>query len=776
MSTQNPDIIQRIPYFFTYTWNWSNTSSIEMEMQNNITISIVNPSINSTRYIKLTNSLDIYTFSITGQSTPSVINGNTLYKITTDSAGIVTTVRLLPTDYFPSSYAYSPAVSTADIVLDSQYLPVTSSLTAWGDFQQTVNTVTPSTVSSAINDRTAVSFTSDSLELVTTRKVKAAMFVVKGLVNTTNPIFSSSESTPVGKALVSTAGVYDVDISGVSGSTIYWGLTSINGSVPIVGDKCNTSVVLNTTDTYLIYISFNNAINLKYLGKSGTSFANYKLGEFITWDVQPEQLEVDRMSAYLAHKWDVALPSSHPFQNKMPIDGQAPSYTRVDNNTDLLSALSAKVPGTTIYLANGTYQIPSRQDLAAYTQIIGEGENTIIEPEATWVSDFADVASGGTEAYTDYLFSHSSSGVNSNFKGNLTFTDLTLTAPDIHGAIYTSYIKNLTVLRSTIKLCGWSGIRYKNSTYLKVDSCKFIDAGSTKAVVAGSIYGEFVKDSVISNTSFRNTLSSYKSVGFKSDGCSTVTISNCELKSGGFSIEVPFKQNDYGNVVQNCILGHATSIPKGGNGGEVFFTDYTRDSNTGVCTLNGKTAWKFKNCRFQNGYAIEFHRNSTEIDTCVAFPLDSGQSNFVSQFGTTIKGLGPTLIHDSWFKVGRGIFWADGGTERLHVINNRIESISTSTTDGFIGLKSDATINYASCNVKNNIFDATAKAKPLMRNSLTQQNVVIENNTMINVTDTSTYTNTQTSNPIGPVATPVFDAGVNGQYHIDGWTITPAWV
>jgi len=79
--------------------------------------------------------------------------------------------------------------------------------------------------------------------------------------------------------------------------------------------------------------------------------------------------------------------------------------------------------------------------------------------------------------------------------------------------------------------------------------------------------------------------------------------------------------------------------------------------------------------------------------------------------------------------------------------------------------------NYATIQIKDNIIECNAaNPRPLLRNPASD-GAVMQNNTLVNITDTAAYANPDTGATRGPTAPLSFSCGVHSEYLVNGWTV-----
>lgn len=672
---------------------------------------------------------------------------------------------------------WTPEDGSAKVYLDPEDLTVGTGLSAWTDrisgssFTQSDSALQPEVLSAAINGNKAVKFDGDGLESAGAR-LKSAMFVVTGLPASAGVgIFSGGGNSPSQHLILKTGGTFDVSVDGSSSAN--WGGASVNGGdLTIGGDIDIPSFSFDDTGTYLVYVTFGEAFSMADLGKRGSNYGDFTLGKFIGWAEQPEPVERHKAEAFLAADAGLTLPTGHPFGAVQPELEATGDYTKVTTTAELVSAVANAIPGETINIAEGTYKLTAPLVLLPFMSLVGSGDGTIITNDSAWAPGFSDVEQGGTESYAAYLIREAK--FNSLYKGTTTLTDIKFTGEDLHGAFYAVSSRNLSIARCKFQDFGWSALRLRFAEESRIIDCQFIDAARERRIAGGSIYGHVWKGAHVKDCYFeRTSAQSQEFYGIKSDDADDLLIEYCESKMKSFFIEVPHGFSNVRNEVRHCVFDGAISVPKGAGGGEVYAETGTYDTTDGSMTFDGELSWYIHHCYSRTSYMVEGARNSLWIDQVVVNDENNITGNVWSDFADALAD-GPVWITNSRITAVRGVFWANKGCENVHIWNNVIRSVADSTTDGFIGLATNANADYTTCSFKNNEVISSVVSKPLMRNSQSTSEVVVENNTMTGVSDAASYTNSQTSDPIGPVPSLQFAVGVNGQYLVDDWALTLA--
>lgn len=107
-------------------------------------------------------------------------------------------------------------------------------------------------------------------------------------------------------------------------------------------------------------------------------------------------------------------------------------------------------------------------------------------------------------------------------------------------------------------------------------------------------------------------------------------------------------------------------------------------------------------------------------------------------------------------------------TELLAAVENGIIARTTKEprADGLFGFNDKS--GFVEFRFTDNIIECEGTPRPLFRNDASGGSVV-ENNKLVNLTDTARYQNKATGKPQGPEQPLKFACGVNGELTVDGW-------
>jgi len=442
----------------------------------------------------------------------------------------------------------------------------------------------------------------------------------------------------------------------------------------------------------------------------------------------------------------------------LPTIGFAAPITTTD---ELIKALSGSSGETIIELAAGTFEVSSQLILKKGTTLKGAGmEKTILTNAVSFQGNRATLPDPeqNHEKFdrTGYLIQLEEKA------SDITISDLTLTGPKLHGAIFGWGNQKLHFHHLKIEDFMYSGFRSYDTRELKLHDCLFIDAGQRwengkpgvkGGITGGGIFTFWLKDSEIFNNRFLDTKPepNLHYYGIKGRQAKRVHIHHNTIETN-FSIEFAF-ENDEDVEIDHNICHGTISIPKHGGG---------------PVPASGKT-FNIHHNYFKNGYAIEYMRNGAEIHHNL-FDFDSQKDggNLISEFGT-IPAKGSTDFHNNLVNnPGRGVMWMNAPYADLTVRNNHIIARTTSTPreDGLFGFNSKS--NFKSFTFNDNIIECLGTPRPLFRNDESGQ-IQMSNNQLTKVTDTQRYQNPKSKTRPGLEAPLIFQCGMNGELTVDGW-------
>ncbi len=437
-----------------------------------------------------------------------------------------------------------------------------------------------------------------------------------------------------------------------------------------------------------------------------------------------------------------------------------PAAVPVSTVEELVAVVRDGEEGAVIEVGPGRHELAAPLALKAGMTLKGAGvDRTILTHAPEWRPSVAtlpdpEMTTKGmdTEAYLIRL-TDSAAGI--------AISGMTLTAPQLHGAIFGFGNEGLHLHDLRIQDVLWSGVRTFKMTGAKIHDCEFIDAGGKwkkggipsdgGGISAGAIFAVWMADSEISHNRFTRTQMD-KADGFY--GIKGRQGRRCRIHHNtigvSFSIEFP-SEGDEDMEIDHNVLHGVISIPKP-ESGRTFHIHHN---------------W------MTTSYAIEFVRNGVEIDhNLFDFQIDSDGGNLISGFGKA-GAPGPAWFHNNLVSnPGRGVIWINEPYSNLEIQNNHIISRTTVTprTEGLLGFHPQS--DFGTIRIVNNVVECEGTARPLLRKGV-GANAVIENNRLVNVTDADDYGIPTADAKPGLEAPLKFECGVRGEVVVDGWKATP---
>jgi Right handed beta helix region len=442
------------------------------------------------------------------------------------------------------------------------------------------------------------------------------------------------------------------------------------------------------------------------------------------------------------------------------------SAMTVDTAAKLVQAVCDGAEGTTIHLAAGRYELDATLELKAGMTLTGAGvDKTTLTHTAAWtpltksLPDPEMTLDGlDTDAYLIRL-KRDTAGV--------TVSNMTLYCPQLHGALFAWFHTNLHLHDVHIKETRWSGIRTFGMQHAKIHDCEFIDAGGrwdrgepgvNGGITGGGIFAIWMGDCQIYNNRFVRTRPgpAEEFYGIKVRQGSRCHVHHNTIETN-FSMEFPF-ENDEDNEIDHNVCAGTISIPKYAGG---------------VVPKSGRTFHIHHNW-FKDSYSVEFVRNGVEIDhNLFDFDVQADHGNLLSSFGDVVTP-GPASFHNNLVSnPGRGVVWFNEPFSHLVVRNNHIIARTTATPrdEGLFGL--NGLSDFRTITIKDNIIECEGQPRPLLR-SPESYSALVENNTLMNVSDVAKLKNAKAPRPIGLEQPLEFECGAYGAYKVVGWKVIPA--
>ena len=439
-------------------------------------------------------------------------------------------------------------------------------------------------------------------------------------------------------------------------------------------------------------------------------------------------------------------------------------HANLSETAGIVTSINNGKPGETIEIPAGRFVIDQQLRPKAGMTIKGAGMNkTILVPIPTWkpsVKTLPDPETNVSKMDTSgYLIQLEKKA------DNITISDLTLTGPNLHGAIYGFGNVNLHIHNVKVQDFLASGIRSHAMKQSKIHDCEFIDAGGRwkrggipgkdGGISGGAIFGVWTRNTEIFNNRFTRTQEGKEHGHFGIKGRQFI---DCRIHHNtidvNFSIELPFENDENVEIDHNVCHG-TLSLPK------------YKGGKTGI-----KSSFHVHNNWITKSYAIEFSRNHVEVnENFFDFSTEDDGGNLVSEFSKVLSP-GPAIFHNNLIKnPGRGLFWTNGGYNNLKFYNNHVIANTLTRKDGLFGFNGKV-MDFSTISIHDNIIECNSKnPRPLMRNEASY-GARIQNNTLTNITDTDKYINPQADAKTGLIVPLKFNCGVNGEYLVDGWKVS----
>lgn len=431
------------------------------------------------------------------------------------------------------------------------------------------------------------------------------------------------------------------------------------------------------------------------------------------------------------------------------------------------AAVRDGVDGATIELAAGTFAFAETLELKAGMTLKGAGlDRTILTHTPSWKPSTRTLPDPemrleglDTDAYLIRIRRDTE---------RVTISDLTITAPQLHGAIFSWFHSGLHLHHVRIKDTLWSGVRTFGMQKARIHDCEFISTGGRwdngqpgvkGGITGGGIFACWMSDCEIHNNRFtfmpeRNGPED-EYYGVKVRQGVRCRVHHNTIRAN-FSMEFPF-ENDEDNEIDHNVCHGTISLPKFAGG---------------VVPKSGRTFHIHHNW-FHDSYSIEFVRNGVEIDhNLFDFPTQHDHGNLIAAFGNE-PAKGPASFHNNLVSnPGRGVVWINEIFNRLEVRNNHIITRTTATprTEGLFGFHPEC--DFRTIVIRDNRIECEGQPRPLLR-APESYAAIVQNNELVNVSDAAKLPNPRADRVIGLEKPLQFQCGVNGEVTIDGWKARP---
>jgi len=456
------------------------------------------------------------------------------------------------------------------------------------------------------------------------------------------------------------------------------------------------------------------------------------------------------------------------------------TIVNVSNVSQLINAVNNGAQGDTISVAAGTYELTASLTPRTGMTIRGAGiANTILKPASSWNPGTKglpyDPTNSGAVNISAYMFNLGGRDGDHLPDGNdhISISDMTLDGrKQLQGAVFgfdANYLKIYNMYLHDYTFCG---IRVISSTNLVVHDNEFINmAIDGMDPEAGGIVFAYLSNSEIYNNQFYfATHGVYYGAGVNAGNY--FGIKGRQLRQSRihhntimvhFAIELPFENDEDVEIDHNYMSGWI-SVPRDWDGG---------------ATPTSGVGFHIHHNYFSKGAILEYPRNCVEVDHNL---IDNDRNEpgvlFTSQPSALMTG--PTKIHDNLIKnPGMAIaeVWQYNNFQfyNNHLIStpNAGNTWNGALWDVCFKFSPSNEMDHRTCVFKDNIFDCSAFPRKLFWGGM-GSDLIVQNNTMINVTDTANYSNPNTGAKRGPLAPLGFTCGTHGSYTVNQWTILPS--
>jgi hypothetical protein len=435
-------------------------------------------------------------------------------------------------------------------------------------------------------------------------------------------------------------------------------------------------------------------------------------------------------------------------------------FAQVTDVAALMAAVNGGAPGASVQIAPGTYALTAPLQPKSGMTLVGAGSGlTIFTAAAGWSPGLAGLPDNSVDHNTvvraAYLIDLGNDAM------DVTLGDLTLTAPQHHGAIYGNNCDRLHLRDMRFENFLWCGVRTFRMDGGRIHDCSFLDAGGrsggSTGQNGGSVFTTFVKTSEFWNNRIAKSAAHPGNFfGFKGRQAIDCRIHHNTV-GVSFAVEFPF-ENDRNVEIDHNDFNGGVSIPKFGGGAVVPPAD-------------GRSFHIHHNW-VRRSYALEWARNSAEIDhNFFDFSLTDDTGNLVSNFGSEAAP-GPTFFHNNHIRnPGRGLFWSMGVFNGLTFANNHVRANTLTRSDGLFGF--NPANDFTTTIIRDNIIEGVAaNPRPLVRNAASHA-AVIQNNTLLHISDTASYANPVSAASKGPLTPLRFEVGAQGETFVESWKSYP---
>ncbi|MEM6767705.1 MAG: T9SS type A sorting domain-containing protein [Bacteroidota bacterium] len=433
------------------------------------------------------------------------------------------------------------------------------------------------------------------------------------------------------------------------------------------------------------------------------------------------------------------------------------TFAQIQTSQELVDAITNGSPNDTVLIGSGTFLIPFTLIPKEGMVIQGAGKcQTVLQPVESW--------DPGTEGLPDNGVKHQTAredGYLFNIKSDdITISDMTLQgSAKLHGAVLGKFSSRVKLHHLKVVDFIWSGIRTYAFKHAQIHDITFIDAGGKqKPTTGGSLYLTWTKNSEIWNNIFIETddfdRGNFYAIKGREMRDSRIH-HNSIMVFGDFPIEIPH-DNDHNVEIDHNYLPGPVSIPKGDGG---FYP-------------NDGYAYDIHHNYFSAPYSLEWHRRGVKVHhNLFDFKTEQDYGNLISGFASSDIDDGEVEFYNNLIKnPGRGVYWNNGPFDGFKFYNNHVIANTTITPrkEGLFGMNKKT--DFSTIVIKDNIFEINGLSRPLMRNE-ESRSAIIENNTLMNVSDADKYDNPETNAPRGILDPLDFYVGAYDAFKVTGWDI-----
>ncbi|MEO1575311.1 MAG: right-handed parallel beta-helix repeat-containing protein, partial [Pseudomonadota bacterium] len=254
------------------------------------------------------------------------------------------------------------------------------------------------------------------------------------------------------------------------------------------------------------------------------------------------------------------------------------AHAQVTTVSELVDAVDNGAEDDVVDIAPGVYTLTAPLQPKSGMHLRGSGaDQTVITASAKWLP--------GLDGLPDNAVDHTSVNRSAYLidlgdqRQNVTLSGMTLTGPELHGAVYGNNCDGLTLRGLRFDGFRWSAVRLFRMDNGRIHDNTFVDAGGraqvTTGQTGGAVFMTFTRDSELWNNRILKTSDHPGNFfGFKGRKATNTRIHHNTVLVG-FSLELPF-ENDL-NVERALVVRVHRSAGELGNRdrpGEVVVIDF----------------------------------------------------------------------------------------------------------------------------------------------------------------------------------------------------------